>query len=697
MFDLTPFEIALLILCAVLIAALGVILWWRLAGERIKALWRGWLALPLLWKIVLPVVFGAFVLHGSVKRGDGDGVVGGSCSGRMEGENSALQLQLNTTTTAPSLLQSSTVSSGLFRTTGFKVDSVNRILEFAVEWDDDLFDYTLSRNLFLYSSTNLLERRWIWLNTYSMPHGTNAHTFAVSLSNYNWASSAFFQFGLDIDSDNDDLSDSYERLCTLTDPANPDSDGDGILDGQEIALGLDPLAPVDPFLDLDGDGLTHKQEFELGSDPMKADSDGDGLDDATELCYGWDPNCPGETNEANAPGGAFTTFDRYFTVSVKFENPYQEATVYGVSEGAHTVVLKDMVTRDADKDIASTVSNNIITVTTLDPKPIFTTNVAGVLIVKLKCDDFGVIRIGDLAVTNSWPNTEYVKAWKVIEANTTNEVDVVWDSKGGSKWNFEYECYFYPEKPHLAITNNLWIGLDRTGDPDAPYVSSNVFAQAFITPSQIPLENVTWKYSGICDGKHEDGNLLTLWTTNREVASASYRDQSIEATAEGMRASSDFTVVKVDVTIGGIGEDKEETEGAFVPYVADAPDGTLSEEGTNSLVSVSIKCEPELPSNEVITISAPVGSLYLKENGLYVHIMEEHIDFQASRLKNVEFYLHGHNPSDSIGDRMVRVEHKKSGAKDCAKCTVCVLRLSSVSFSGDGYFELSCEIGRAHV
>ena len=70
MLNLSIFEIALLILCAVLTAVLLAVLWWRIAGERIKALIAGWLALPLLWKIVLPMVFGAFVLHGSVKSGD---------------------------------------------------------------------------------------------------------------------------------------------------------------------------------------------------------------------------------------------------------------------------------------------------------------------------------------------------------------------------------------------------------------------------------------------------------------------------------------------------------------------------------------------------------------------------------------------------------------------------------------------------
>jgi hypothetical protein len=171
-----------------------------------------------------------------------------------------------------------------------------------------------------------------------------------------------------------------------------------------------------------------------------------------EWRYGWDPNWPGETDEANAPGGAFTTFDKPFSVRVDFENPHPgEATVYGQGEGESVVSLNDLVTRDPHKDIASTVTNNIISVETLQPKPVFTTNVTGVLIVKLLCDDYGVLRIGDLTVTNSWPNKNFVKAWKVIEANSVNEVDVQWDSHGGSKWNFNYECYFYPERPQVRL------------------------------------------------------------------------------------------------------------------------------------------------------------------------------------------------------------------------------------------------------
>ena len=137
MSNLTLFETILLVLCAVLIAALAAILWWHLAGDRVKALIAGWLALPLFWKIILPVVFGAFVLHGSIKS-DGVGEcgsegVGGkgsvanpnsqlstgnigidnwqhSHNGNIQQENSTLQLELKTTTITPTHIQLSTVS-----------------------------------------------------------------------------------------------------------------------------------------------------------------------------------------------------------------------------------------------------------------------------------------------------------------------------------------------------------------------------------------------------------------------------------------------------------------------------------------------------------------------------------------------------------------------------------------------------------
>jgi len=67
-----------------------------------------------------------------------------------------------------------------------------------------------------------------------------------------------------------------------------DSDGDGIPDDQELALGLDPNDPLDALDDADQDGLTAAQEIALGTNLFLADTDGDGIADGEEVVAGAD-------------------------------------------------------------------------------------------------------------------------------------------------------------------------------------------------------------------------------------------------------------------------------------------------------------------------------------------------------------------------------------------------------------------------
>ena len=74
-----------------------------------------------------------------------------------------------------------------------------------------------------------------------------------------------------------------------------DSDGDGVPDSDEVALGRNPLNPNDPVerldegVDTDGDGLSDRTERTIGTDPRRTDSDGDGFGDGLEVHAGTDP------------------------------------------------------------------------------------------------------------------------------------------------------------------------------------------------------------------------------------------------------------------------------------------------------------------------------------------------------------------------------------------------------------------------
>ena len=84
-----------------------------------------------------------------------------------------------------------------------------------------------------------------------------------------------------LDPDSDGLTNLQEFLVG-TNPRLPDSDGDGMPDGWELANGLDASVD-DAALDADGDGLTNLEEYRAGTDPNVRDSDGDGLSDYDEL------------------------------------------------------------------------------------------------------------------------------------------------------------------------------------------------------------------------------------------------------------------------------------------------------------------------------------------------------------------------------------------------------------------------------
>jgi outer membrane protein OmpA-like peptidoglycan-associated protein len=85
---------------------------------------------------------------------------------------------------------------------------------------------------------------------------------------------------LNPDTDGDSLNDGAEVNSYKTDPLNKDTDGDKLADGEEVNTHkTDPLKA-----DTDNDGLSDSAEIMTNkTNPLKADSDGDGLNDGSEV------------------------------------------------------------------------------------------------------------------------------------------------------------------------------------------------------------------------------------------------------------------------------------------------------------------------------------------------------------------------------------------------------------------------------
>jgi len=93
----------------------------------------------------------------------------------------------------------------------------------------------------------------------------------------------------DVDSDGDGLSDAAE-IALGTNRFDADTDHDGLTDDQEVNdYGTNPL-----LADTDGDGLTDYEEVMIyHTNPLSADTDNDGLSDFDEIfLFGTNPNNP---------------------------------------------------------------------------------------------------------------------------------------------------------------------------------------------------------------------------------------------------------------------------------------------------------------------------------------------------------------------------------------------------------------------
>lgn len=89
----------------------------------------------------------------------------------------------------------------------------------------------------------------------------------------------------DRDTDGDGLSDLQE-VALGTNLNSSDTDGDGMTDGWEVQYGFNPCVAADADGDSDNDGVPNLEECRRGSNPHSVDTDGDGLSDGDEIAQG---------------------------------------------------------------------------------------------------------------------------------------------------------------------------------------------------------------------------------------------------------------------------------------------------------------------------------------------------------------------------------------------------------------------------
>lgn len=146
--------------------------------------------------------------------------------------------------------------------------------------------------------------------------------------------------GVTLDSDKDGLNDCVEiqgahspgtALRYTSDPFDPDTDKDGLLDGDEVRpLGADVRIPTasdtfqvlsDPAkADTDGDGISDAAELDEGTSVWRSDTDADGLGDSDELSWSADP-LAGDTDGDGYGDGTETAQTNAGFSPVVFDDP----------------------------------------------------------------------------------------------------------------------------------------------------------------------------------------------------------------------------------------------------------------------------------------------------------------------------------------------------------------------------------------
>lgn len=294
----------------------------------------------------------------------------------------------------------------------------------------------------------------------------------------------------------------------------------------------------------------------------------------------------------------------------------------------------------------------------------------------------------------SWPECAYGECYAQASATTVNEVHALsleqgeasdgYRALGEKDWNIAY------------------IGLDRTSHSTPLKVSRKVKAK--IVDQFEGATEYEWRVGPDCvsmGANNAEEFEFGVEDVSKATPSKELMDQQLSCKAtifgchDDCRAEAtvvtNFTIVAVDVTIDMADCEKsegeeypceaaekiEETQGAFIHYEDDHGMEPFSPRGSNALTRVWFSVMPDnMPNDDKIHLSFPEKALWegAQSRGKMVYTPAKP-EYTVGELKDKIFFLHGHEPSETICDHEITIEHEKSGAKDRAKYTVVELDL----------------------
>ena len=209
---------------------------------------------------------------------------------------------------------------GFFNLKNDRTQKVIVLLTDGIADDEDRYESILERaknnNITIYTVGygGYLVRSYVNLYLRPIAEETGGEYFAISDAEklgkkLSSLGPGTISYDIETDSDSDGIPDYYEDNMVLfngiiirLDKDNPDTDGDGISDGEEIAkldykynedyskvivTGRIISNPLEQ--DSDGDGISDGEEMYIGTDPLYRDTDRDGLEDGMEAIEGFDP------------------------------------------------------------------------------------------------------------------------------------------------------------------------------------------------------------------------------------------------------------------------------------------------------------------------------------------------------------------------------------------------------------------------